>query len=164
MKQPGVYLYVRFAVLGIYLAASTACLRHSTTDTDAERAEARSADSARNARVEQSRSSATQVVDFEESERTRFTRVEQMIQARFSGVQVIPKGGGFTIQIRGTGSFGSSNEPLVVIDGASRSTADLRGIDPRDVERIEVVKDAAASFYGVRGANGVIVITTRRGR
>jgi TonB-dependent SusC/RagA subfamily outer membrane receptor len=103
------------------------------------------------------------VVDFEEAERSRFTRVEQMIQARFSGVQVFPKGGGYTIQIRGTGSFGSSNEPLVIIDGASRSTADLGAIDPRDVERIAVVKDAAASFYGVRGANGVIMITTRRG-
>ena len=163
MKHPGVYLYVRFAVLGTYLVTSTACFRHSATDSDAERAEARSADSARSVRAERSRSSATQVVDFEESERTRFTRVEQMIQARFSGVQVIPKGGGFTIQIRGTGSFGSSNEPLVVIDGASRTTADLGGVNPRDVERIEVVKDAAASFYGVRGANGVIVITTRRG-
>jgi TonB-dependent SusC/RagA subfamily outer membrane receptor len=44
----------------------------------------------------------------------------------------------------------------------SRTTADLRGVNPRDVERIEVVKDAAASFYRARGADGVIVITTRR--
>jgi len=82
---------------------------------------------------------------------------------RFSGVQVTPKGGGFAIQIRGTGSFASNNEPLVIVDGATRSTSDLGRIDPRDVERIEVVKDAAASFYGVRGANGVILIKTRRG-
>ena len=51
-----------------------------------------------------------------------------------------------------------------LIDGATRAVADLRGIDPRDVQRIEIVKDAAASYYGVRSANGVIIITTRRAR
>lgn len=141
-----------------------ACHRQPATGGDVEPANARAEDSTRSALAERSRSSATQAVDFDESERTRFTRVEQMIQARFSGVQVIQKGSGYSIQIRGTGSFGSSNEPLVVIDGASRSVADLRGINPRDVERIEVMKDAAASYYGVRGANGVIVIKTRRAR
>lgn len=84
-----------------------------------------------------------------------------MIQANFSVITVTPKGSGFSIQSRGSGSFASSNEPLVIIDGASRTTADLRGISPKEVERIEIVKDAAASFYRVRGANGVIVITTR---
>jgi len=102
-------------------------------------------------------------VTFDDAERARFTRVEQMIQARFSGVQVLPSGGNFTIQIRGTGSFGSGNEPLVVIDGATRTVRDLGSVHPREVMRIEVMKDAAASFYGSRGANGVIVITTRRG-
>jgi TonB-dependent SusC/RagA subfamily outer membrane receptor len=164
MKHPGAFQYIRFVVWGISLAASTACARHWTPDIDAERPDARSVDSVRNARAEQSRSSATQAVDFDDDERSRFTRVEQMIQARFSGVQVIPRGGSFTIRIRGMGSFSSSNEPLVVIDGASRSAGDLNGLNPRDIERIEVIKDAAASIYGMRGANGVIVITTRRGR
>jgi TonB-dependent SusC/RagA subfamily outer membrane receptor len=164
MRYRGLYSYARYALIGSCVAAAIACHRYATTDRDVERARARAADSARYALAERSRTSATQAVDFDESERTRFTRVEQMIQAHFSGVQVIPKGSGFTIQIRGTGSFGSSNEPLIVIDGASRSTADLRGVNPRDVERIEVVKDAAASYYGVRGANGVIVIKTRRAR
>jgi TonB-dependent SusC/RagA subfamily outer membrane receptor len=45
-----------------------------------------------------------------------------------------------------------------------RSTVDLAGVDPKEVERIEVIKDAAAAYYGVRGANGVLVITTRRTR
>jgi TonB-dependent SusC/RagA subfamily outer membrane receptor len=164
MKRPRVFLSVLFAVLGTSLVAITACRRHSTSDVGARGAEMPNADSARNARADRSRSSATQAVNFTEDERTRFTRVEQMIQARFSGVEVIPKGNGFSIQIRGKGSFGSSNEPLVVIDGVSRSVADLGGINTRDVERIEIVKDAAGSFYGVRGANGVILIKTRRGR
>lgn len=84
-----------------------------------------------------------------------------MIQAHFAGVQVTQQGGNYTIQIRGVGSFGSSNEPLVIVDGATRTVADLGRVSPLDVQRIEVFKDAAASFYGSRGANGVIVITTR---
>ena len=164
MKHSQVSPFVPFA-LGVCLATtSTACHRQSRADSEAQRAEAQAADSVRNARVEQSRSSATQAVSFDENERSRFTRVEQMIQAKFSGVTVTPRGNGFSIKIRGTASFSSSNEPLVLIDGVSRTTADLGGINPKDVDRIEVVKDAAASFYGSRGANGVIVITTRRGR
>jgi TonB-dependent SusC/RagA subfamily outer membrane receptor len=162
MQQHGVYRNVRFAVLGAHLIAGTACFRHSA-DPDAVIENAESADSARSARTDRRRSSATQMVVFEESERTRFTRVELMIQARFSGVQVVQNGGAFTIKIRGTGSFASSNEPLIIIDGATRSTGDLGSVSPKDVLRIEIMKDAAASFYGLRGANGVIVITTRRG-
>jgi TonB-dependent SusC/RagA subfamily outer membrane receptor len=160
MKNAKLQVYALCATLGAGLTPSAAC--HRRPPNDAERA--RPADSARSAVAERSRSSATQAVDFDEVERSRFTRVELMIQAHFSGVQVTPRGNGFAIQIRGTGSFGSSNDPLVVIDGASRTTADLGAVNPRDVERIEVVKDAAASFYGVRGANGVIVIKTRRAR
>jgi TonB-dependent SusC/RagA subfamily outer membrane receptor len=165
MQRQDLYAYALCAVLATCLAASTACYRRTTIDTGVEQgANARAADSARAAPAERSRTSATQAVDFDEAERSRFTRVELMIQAYFAGVQVTPRGSGFAIRIRGTGSFGSTNDPLVLIDGVSRTTADLRGLNPRDVERIEVVKDAAGSFYGARGANGVIVIKTRRAR
>src|SRR5262245_36457318 len=149
-------------MLATYLVAMTGCFRHAA-QRDGGSATQASSDSARSANQERSRSSATQAVTFDDAERSRFTRVEQMIQARFSGVQVTPKGGGFAIQIRGTGSLSLSNEPLVVIDGALRTVQDLGTVHPRDVMRIEVMKDAAASFYGSRGANGVILITTRRG-
>jgi TonB-dependent SusC/RagA subfamily outer membrane receptor len=153
---------LRFAMVATCLVASAGCFRHSA-ERDAGSAKQASSDSSRSANLERSRSSATQGISFDDAERARFTRVEQMIQARFSGVQVIPNAGNFTIQIRGTGSFGStSNEPLVVIDGAIRTVRDLGSVHPREVMRIEVMKDAAASFYGARGANGVIVITTRR--
>jgi TonB-dependent SusC/RagA subfamily outer membrane receptor len=164
MRRHRGYSYIRFAAFGTCLAISPACRRHSTGDVGATSAAAPNADSAKRAQIDRSRSSATQAVNFDEGERSRFTRVELMIQARFAGVEVTPKGSGFSIQIRGKGSFGSSNEPLVVIDGMSRSVADLGAVNPREVERIEVVKDAAGSFYGVRGANGVIVITTRSAR
>lgn len=162
MRHPEVYRYVRFALMGTSLAASDACVRHSSVEGDDERAKAQGAESARSAAAQRSQSSATQAVDFDESERSRFTRVEQMIQTHFAGVQVTQNGGNYMIQIRGTGSFGSSNEPLIVIDGVRRATADLRSVSPKDVVRIEIMKDAAASFYGSRGANGVIVIKTRR--
>jgi TonB-dependent SusC/RagA subfamily outer membrane receptor len=164
MKQQRIRRCVRLAAGSACLAAEIACVRHAAPAIDAERAQTASADSVRSARAERNRSSATQAVVFTEDARRRFTRVEQMIQARVSGVRVVPRGSGFTIQIRGKGSVGSSTEPLVVIDGAPRSTVDLAGVDPKEVERIEVIKDAAAAYYGVRGANGVLVITTRRTR
>jgi TonB-dependent SusC/RagA subfamily outer membrane receptor len=163
MRHPTVYLCARLVAFGICATDITACHRQSTGDTDDDRVAAHSADSARNATTEKSRSSATQAFEFDDAERARFNRVEQMIQAHFAGVQVTSSGGGFKIQIRGTGSFVSGNEPLVIIDGASRTVADLRSINTKDVQRIEIYKDAAASFYGSRGANGVIVIKTRRG-
>ena len=152
----------RPAICATLIAAALACVPHPTPNADMEPGTIRTADSARSAQSERSRSSASQVVDFAGEDRTRFSRVEQMLQAKFSGVQVVSLGGSYTIRIRGSSSFTSGNDPLVIIDGASRSTADLRSISPVDVKRIEIVKDGAASFYGSRGANGVIIITTGR--
>ena len=149
-------------VLGAALAAM-ACHSGAPQDSDPDRMDPRTSDSLRSAQSERGRSSATQSIDFPAEERLKFNRVEQMIQARFSGVQVLPSGGGYTIKIRGSSSLGTSrSEPLIIIDGASRSTGDLGNISPREVQRIEVMKDAAASIYGSRGSNGVIRITTVR--
>lgn len=98
-----------------------------------------------------------------------YTRVEEMIAARFPGVVVSRGAGGqYSIRIRGLNSILGSNDPLVVIDGVPTSpfasTAALAGINPQDVQRIDVLKDAAsASIYGARGASGVIIITTKSG-
>jgi TonB-dependent starch-binding outer membrane protein SusC len=94
---------------------------------------------------------------------------EELIQGRFAGVQVVRlAGGGFSLRIRGAGSLVSGNEPLYVVDGVALPPAPggaLIGVDPRDIDSIEVLKDiSATSAYGVRGANGVIVIKTKRGR
>jgi TonB-dependent SusC/RagA subfamily outer membrane receptor len=145
------------------MLADTACHSRAPDDTDPDRMDPRTSDSLRRAQSERGRSSATQSIDFTAEERGKFSRVEQMIQARFSGVEVLPSGGGYTIRIRGSSSLGTSkSEPLIIIDGASRSTGDLGNISPREVQRIEVMKDAAASIYGSRGSNGVIRITTVR--
>lgn len=90
---------------------------------------------------------------------------QSQLQGRASGVTVISSGipgTGATVRIRGLGSF-NNNNPLFVIDGVQ--TGSITGLNPNDIESMQVLKDAAsASIYGVRGSNGVIVITTKKGR
>ena len=160
MTFPIVVSWTRYAALGTYLLLGWACHPPSAEWQEA----AREADSAKRVLAQRNRGSAGQVVEFPESERSQYARVENMIQARFAGVEVTPRGSGFSIKIRGTGSFTSSNEALLIVDGSVAQSGTLNRVSPLDVERIEVVKDGMASFYGSRGANGVIVITTRRGR
>jgi TonB-dependent SusC/RagA subfamily outer membrane receptor len=145
------------------MVALAGCHTGPSQELDPDRPDPRTSDSLRTAQAERGRSSATKSVDFSPEERLKFNRVEQMLQARFSGVQVLPSGGGYSITIRGSSSLGTSrSEPLIIIDGASRSTGDLGNMSPREVQRIEVMKDGAASIYGSRGSNGVIRITTVR--
>jgi len=91
--------------------------------------------------------------------------IEQALQGKVSGVYVAPSSGapgaGAVIRIRGTGTLNNAN-PLYVIDGMI--TYDASTVNPQDVESVEVLKDAsAAAIYGSRGANGVILITTKSG-
>jgi TonB-dependent starch-binding outer membrane protein SusC len=104
---------------------------------------------------------------------------DRAIQGRLAGVQVtssngIP-GGAVQIRIRGTGSINASNDPLYIIDGVQVNSGDksrsltssnaLAGLNPNDIESIDVLKDAAsASIYGAQAANGVVIITTKRGK
>jgi TonB-linked SusC/RagA family outer membrane protein len=87
------------------------------------------------------------------------------LQGRASGVTVIQNGvpgAGANVRIRGLGSF-NNNNPLYVIDGVQ--AGNINGLNPNDIESFQVLKDAAsASIYGVRGSNGVIVITTKKGK
>jgi len=89
---------------------------------------------------------------------------EQMLQGRASGLNIITSGqpgSSSNIRIRGITSFGNS-DPLVIIDGVQGS---LTNINVNDIESVQVLKDAgAASIYGVRGSNGVIVVTTKKGK
>jgi TonB-linked SusC/RagA family outer membrane protein len=70
---------------------------------------------------------------------------------------------GSTIKIRGTNTLGNSS-PLVVIDGVPAREGGIERLNPRDIENISVLKDASAAIYGARAANGVILVTTRRGK
>jgi TonB-dependent SusC/RagA subfamily outer membrane receptor len=97
---------------------------------------------------------------------TRPARIEELLRGRFAGVEVIPlPGGGMSVRIRGASS--ASSEPLYVLDGTPvqpEPGGALRWLSPNDVAKIEVLKDiGATAFYGSRGANGVILITTKGG-
>jgi iron complex outermembrane receptor protein len=108
----------------------------------------------------------------------RVVSPEELIRAKVPGVQVVDNnepGGGMTIRIRGgtsTGAYGASNDPLYVVDGvplqvgggASAGRNPLNFLNPRDIATITVLKDASSTaIYGSRGANGVVIITTKSG-
>jgi TonB-dependent starch-binding outer membrane protein SusC len=92
----------------------------------------------------------------------------ELLRARIPGLLVSPRpGGGYRIRIRGTNSMRPDAEPLLVLDGVPMSSSDvntvLSGFTPDDIRQINVLKDVAStSIYGMRGAGGVILITTRR--
>jgi len=100
-------------------------------------------------------------------EKLRPVRTEEALQGRASGVSVIQNGAPGskpTVLIRGIPSF-SGTDPVVIIDGVPQSLTDLNSINAADIESINVLKDAATTaIYGVKGGNGVIVVTTRSGR
>ncbi|KIC95719.1 TonB-dependent receptor [Flavihumibacter solisilvae] len=107
---------------------------------------------------------------------TPVANVAQGLQARVSGVQISQNsgapGGNISVRIRGTNSINGTSEPLYVVDGIQisngggiNSLSPLSTINPNDIESVEVLKDASASaIYGARAANGVVLITTKRGR
>ena len=91
-----------------------------------------------------------------DSQTKSYADMYEYLQGRVPGLQVTPDK---RIIIRGIGSINSSNDPLILVDGAEIS--DLSTINPNDVKSVDVLKDASSSIYGVRGANGVILITTK---
>ena len=113
---------------------------------------------------------AVSTLDRETLDQMRVGRIEEMLVGRIPGLEVLQTSGGdFTLRIRGRNSLFGDDEPLVVLDGmplrAGGVSRSLAAISPNDVARIEVLKDAGATaFYGIRGANGVILITTKRTR
>ena len=118
-------------------------------------------------------------------ERTSNATVEQALNGKISGVNTIitdgTPGAGIRIRIRGGTSINANNEPLYVIDGfpievdysvsdgptefSAPSSSPLANLDPSNIQSIDILKDAsAAAIYGARGANGVVIITTKSGR
>ena len=121
-------------------------------------------------------------VSGEDFKREPIASVAQVLQGRVAGVRVMQPGGqpgaAPSIRIRGGTSISAGNEPLYVIDGvpvynddrafstrSANAVSALSSINPNDIESIEILKDASATaIYGARGANGVVMITTKRGR
>jgi len=124
--------------------------------------------------------SAQTTITSKDIEKTLNTTVEQAIQGRSAGVYVTQNsgqpGGGISVNIRGVGSINGSTEPLYVIDGvqvpgqsisfgAQSSANGLAGLNPADIEDIQVLQGpSATAIYGSRATNGVLLITTKRGK
>lgn len=116
-------------------------------------------------------------VKAEDLEQTSAATVDQMLQGRAAGLQMVSNSGAAgsstSIQIRGVNSLSSSNEPVYVIDGSIvRSDAGqnvysnpLEGLNPNDIESIEILKDASATaIYGAQAANGVVIVNMKKGK
>ncbi len=113
---------------------------------------------------------ATVQVKGEDIAKLNTTNALTAMQSSTPGVQITQSsaqpGKGFKVNIRGVGTIGTSS-PLLIIDGIQSGTADdgLNGLNPNDIESIDVLKDAAsAAIYGARAANGVILVTTKQGK
>ena len=124
--------------------------------------------------------SAVSSISSEELQNTPSASTDQLMQGRAAGVQISTNsgtpGGGIFVKIRGTSSISGGSDPLYVVDGipiqtgnyglglGGETTSALADIDPSDIESIEILKDASATaIYGARAANGVVLITTKRG-
>lgn len=108
-------------------------------------------------------------VNMDDMNKAPVSSFDEALAGRVAGVQVSSSegqpGSAATIVIRGNNSLTQDNSPLYVIDGFPIETADNNILNPDDIESIDVLKDASATaIYGARGANGVIIITTKRGK
>ncbi|MDD4991029.1 MAG: SusC/RagA family TonB-linked outer membrane protein [Paludibacter sp.] len=130
-------------------------------------------------------STAMQTLDMKEIEGLQVSSVDEALQGRIAGLDIVANSGdagsGTSMRIRGASSINGSNQPLIVLNGVpyemqvdpsfdyansnSEQFANLLSINPDDIQDISVLKDAAASaVWGSKGANGVIMITTKKGR
>lgn len=104
---------------------------------------------------------STDVLDIKDNEITGYTSIFDYMRGRVPGVQIgyAEPGTMPSVKIRGATSIYASTEPLYIVDGSE--TENIEHISPNDIDSIEVLKDASTSLYGVRGANGVIIINTK---
>ncbi len=109
---------------------------------------------------------ATARLDGENVEKMNVARLDQALQGQLAGVTINTNsgspGGSSNIRIRGLSTFGD-NDPLILVDGVVYDSEGLNALNPADIKSINVLKDATAGIYGVRAANGVIIIETKNG-
>lgn len=97
-----------------------------------------------------------------EQMRMKVGSMEELLTSGLSGVVIRRNRGNTWIELRGPTSFSSNTEALIIIDGVQNSTRGLLAMNPEHVQRIQLLKGASASAYGLRGGNGVVLVTTRR--
>ena len=152
---------LRRCVAALALAAVAACAPKPRTrpapDPDADRVNVGYGTQAKSR-------NATAISSVEAGEHP-VTSWEQLLSGRVPGLEVVNGPTGMTLRIRGVSTMLGSSDPLIILDGSPLSgTANLfASVAPQDVQRIEVLKDAGSTaIYGSRGANGVILVTTKK--
>ena len=93
-------------------------------------------------------------------EMSSYANIGEYLMGRVPGLQVTKNGNQYTYSVRGINSINSGTDPIFIVDGQQMFSIDY--LNPREVESIEVLKDASASIYGAQGACGVIIITTKQ--
>ena len=111
--------------------------------------------------------SAITTISAENFNKGNISDVAQLLQGKSAGLSISRPGGdpnsGFVIRLRGLSTIGANTSPLIVLDG--QIGADINTVDPNDIQSIDILKDgSAAAIYGSRGSQGVIIITTKKGR
>ena len=96
-------------------------------------------------------------VGVKENDATAYRDIYEYLQGRVAGVQVTPDK---RIIIRGVNTINAGGDPLILVDGVE--TPDISDLNFHDIKSIDVLKDGSAAIYGLRGANGVLLITTKR--
>ena len=174
MSMPGAYRFPRdIPVLVLATVLMAGCATMPGADPDPAGADAtRGSDAADQVRVGYGTQDPDELTGAVSSVKAddigrEVTSIVDLIEGRLPGVYVRRLGnGGVSIRVRGASSFMGGGEPLFVIDGRTimaPATSALLAINPNDILRIDVLKDAGATaIYGSRGSNGVILITTRR--
>ncbi len=99
-------------------------------------------------------------LDINEKEIGGYATIFDYLRGKVPGVQVIGNGPNATVRIRGISSINCPTDPLILVDDVP--TSNISMINPHDVQSVTVLKDASSSIYGTRGANGVIIIRTKR--
>ena len=103
------------------------------------------------------------VITREQMDHRKVADAMEHFQGRLAGVRVVQTVDGPRLRIRGINTLQGSKAPLFVVDGSPLPpSGSIRFLNPNDIEHIEVLKGASAAIYGSRGANGVVLITTRR--
>ena len=145
----------RFAILALAAALACSCGPGKYYTRPAEGAEDENVNLGYQKVRRRDSTSSTGTVKVERG--SGYTDIYEYLRGRVAGVDV----NGTSIRIRGERSINGNNEPLILVDGMVMD--DISSISPNEVERIDVLKDAASTaMYGSRGANGVILITTRK--
>lgn len=99
-------------------------------------------------------------LDIDQKQIGGYSNIYDYMRGKVPGVTVMGSGANAKILIRGISSINSSTDPLILVDGSPMT--DISMINPSDIKSVSVLKDASSSIYGSRGANGVILITTKR--